>query len=415
MPLPALSGVRILLAVHIYLFHVKQAHDAGLLRFDCLAALPGPLANLMGRGHVSTGVFFELSGFLLAYAYLGEHGGLRGGSRGFWRGRFLRLYPLYLLSLLLLIPAPALLPFTARNPGVLETLGGVATSLTLTQAWFPTFALWWNAPAWALSAFAAFYAVFPLVGRWLAGRDRPELLRWAIGFGFLSWLPALGYLAIDPDGDAWTATSITLGGGWLTALRFNPLSWLPQFLAGAALGRWFAIGVDRGEIRPEEGRPWPSIGDAVAVGLLLFLATAVAVPYVPLRHGLLAPAVLVVLDDLARGRGLLARCLSLRPLGRLSEASFALFALQMPAGLWFCVAALTGPHGTTTQLIAMIVWTLGIAIGWAELVQRRLFRRGSQANGGDRPPSRAALCYHPVSSWNRSSSGLEVGRVDSGD
>ena len=147
--LPAMAGIRVFAAVHIYLFHVKQAHDAGLLTFSALSALPVPLANLMGRGYISTGFFFELSGFLLAYACLDSAGRLKQGLGEFWRRRFLRLYPLYFLSLLLLIPAPALLPFTARNPTPLEVVGGVATSLTLTQAWFPAFALWWNAPAWA--------------------------------------------------------------------------------------------------------------------------------------------------------------------------------------------------------------------------------------------------------------------------
>jgi len=371
-----MAGIRVFAAVHIYLFHVKQAHDAGLLTFPALSALPVPLANLMGRGYVSTGFFFELSGFLLAYACLDSAGRLKQGLRDFWRKRFLRLYPLYFLSLLLLIPAPALLPFTARNPSPLEVVGGVATGLTLTQAWFPAFALWWNAPAWALSAFAAFYAIFPVFGRWTAGLDRRRLLGLAIGLAFLSWIPAGAYLAADSAGDAWTVTSITLGGPWLSALRFNPLSWLPQFLAGAALGRWFALGVDRGEIRlAEKAGSRPSVGDAVVLGVLLFLALTPWIPYVPLRHGMLAPLLLVVMHDLARGRGLVARFLSGPTLGRISEASFSLFALQMPAGLWFCVFTLSSSRGTTTQLVAMIAWTIGVALLWAELIERRLFQR----------------------------------------
>ncbi len=33
---PALSGVRIFAALHIYVFHLKQAHDAGVLTFSAL-------------------------------------------------------------------------------------------------------------------------------------------------------------------------------------------------------------------------------------------------------------------------------------------------------------------------------------------------------------------------------------------
>ncbi len=309
--LPALAGVRIFAALHIYFFHLKQAHDAGLLRFSAISALPAPLASLIGRGHVSTGLFFQLSGFLLAYAYLDSSGRPKTTDWTFWRGRFVRLYPLYFLSLLLLVPAPALLPFTAKHPSTAEVAGGVLSSLTLTQAWFPAFALWWNAPAWALSAFAAFYAIFPAFSRWTAGLGQRGLKGLIIALTLLSWVPAGAYLLVNPAGDGWTATSITLGGPWLMALRFNPLSWLPQFLAGVVLGRLFGMRVDRGEIEPgKRARLWPSADDALALGILLFLAFARQVPYVPLRHGLLAPLALLVINDLAHGRGLLARLLS---------------------------------------------------------------------------------------------------------
>jgi len=288
--LPALAGVRIFAALHIYFFHLKQAHDSGLLRFSAISALPAPLASLIGRGHVSTGLFFQLSGFLLAYAYLDSSGRPKTTDWTFWRGRFVRLYPLYFLSLLLLVPAPALLPFTAKHPTTAEVAGGVLSCLTLTQAWFPAFALWWNAPAWALSAFAAFYAIFPAFSRWTAGLGQRGLKGLVIALTLLSWVPVGAYMLLNPAGDGWTATSITLGGPWLMALRFNPLSWLPQFLAGVVLGRLFGMRVDRGEIEPgRRARLWPAAGDALALGILLFLAFARQVPYVPLRHGLLAP------------------------------------------------------------------------------------------------------------------------------
>jgi len=388
--LPALTGVRIFAALHIYFFHLKQAHDAGVLRFPVLDRLPSPVANLLGRGYVSTGFFFQLSGFLLAYAYLDPSGRLKTSAREFWRGRFLRLDPLYALSLLLLVPAPALLPFTAKHPTPLEVAAGVTTSLTLTQAWFPSLALWWNAPAWALSAFATFYLILPAFARATAGLGRRRLTALTAILAASALLPALAYLALDPHGDAWGATPIALGGPWLNALRFNPLSWLPQFLSGVALGRLFSRQVDLGLVTPgSQEKPRPSAGDAVAAGLLLSLALVPGVAYVPLRHGLLAPLTLFVIADLARGRGLLGRLLAWRWFGRLSEASFSLFALQMPAGVWFCVAVVTSPRGTTAELLAMIAWTLLLAVVWAEAVQRpwieRLRDRGRSGLGRDAP------------------------------
>jgi peptidoglycan/LPS O-acetylase OafA/YrhL len=375
--LAALTGVRIFAALHIYFFHLKQAHDAGLLRFSILSQLPVPLTNLIGRGYVSTGFFFELSGFLLAYAYLKPAGRPQASAMTFWKGRFVRLYPLYLLSLILLVPAPALLPFTTKNPTPLEITIGVSTSLTLTQAWLPAYALWWNAPAWALSAFAAFYVVFPWFGRLISGLNEVTLLRLTAGLAVASWLPAGAYILLDPTGDAWTATSITLGGFWLNALRFSPLSWIPQFLAGVAFGRLFGVQVDR-DAGALGCRVRVSAGDVLAFGMLTFLAFAPQIPYVLLRHGLLAPFTLLLIAELARGHGLLSRVFSWRAFGRLSEASFSLFALQMPAGLWFCVAVLRSPTGTTAQFVGLVLWTFGLSVFWAEAVQRSLVERFRQ-------------------------------------
>ena len=383
--LPALTGVRIFAALHIYFFHLKQAHDAGLLRFPLFSQLPAPVANLIGRGYVSTGFFFELSGFLLAYACLKPSGALHAAPAAFWKARFARLYPLYFLSLVLLAPAPALLPFTAKNPTPLEITVGVSTSLTLTQAWFPRYALWWNAPAWALSAFGAFYLVFPWYGRLISGLGERGLIRLVVAMATLSWVPAAAYVLLDSSGDAWTANSITLGGFWLNVLRFNPLAWAPQFFAGVAVGRLFGLLVDRGGLQLNDSLR-VSGGDLVAFAMVLFLALTPRIPYVLLRHGMLTPFTLLVIAELARGHGLLARVFSWRAFALLSEASFSLFALQMPAGLWFCVAVLRSPNGTSTQLAGLIAWTLGLSLLWAEVNQRPMIKRlrrgrATQADG----------------------------------
>ena len=245
--LPALAGVRVVVALHIYFFHIMQAHQAGLLTFGLLNGLPAPLARLIGRGFISTGLFFQLSGLLLAYAYLDARGRPRVSDRSFWWGRFIRLYPLYFLSLFLLIPAPALLPITAKPASLGSLLGMAATNLTLTQAWFPSFAIAWNAPAWALSAFAFFYVIFPFFARFIADWDRGLLLGLLSGLVVLSGVPALAYFVMNPEGNATTAVSVTLGGFWLNVLRFDPLVWVPQFLSGVVLGRLIGLRMDRGE------------------------------------------------------------------------------------------------------------------------------------------------------------------------
>ena len=385
----ALAGVRIFAAVHIYLFHVKQAHDAGLLTFSVVSALPAPIANVISRGYISTGLFFELSGFLLAYAYLDSSGRLKTSDLAFWKSRFARVYPLYFLSLLLLVPAPALLPFTARHPTPLEVVGGATTSLTLTQAWFPSFALFWNAPAWALSAFAAFYAVFPAFGRWMANLGPRGLQRLVIVLTGVSWLPAMAYLLVNPAGDAWTATSIALGTVWLNALRFSPLTWLPQFLAGVALGRRFGLSVDRqgaqAVLRHAEdlarrcrGPGDPRVPGVCARGALRTTATwtprSAHAPgdRQPGSRQRLAGTILVVAWVRAILRG-------------------QLLAVGAPDAGWHLVLRSDSLVfvRATAHLLGMIVWTLGLAVVWAAFVQRPMLewlrRDRTRVPGGNHP------------------------------
>jgi peptidoglycan/LPS O-acetylase OafA/YrhL len=54
------------------------------------------------------------------------------------------------------------------------------------------------------------------------------------------------------------------------------------------------------------------------------------IPRFLLRHGILAPLYLVMIYDLAKSRGLLARCLSLPALKLLGNASFSIFLFQLP-------------------------------------------------------------------------------------
>ena len=139
------------------------------------------------------------------------------------------------------------------------------------------------------------------------------------------------------------------------------------------------------------GRAALSIGDSVAILALLFLAFAPPIPYVIFRHGLLAPLSLVAIAAIARGNGFLARLLSWPGFARMSEASFSLFALRMPAGVWYCVLVLSSPQGTSLQLVGMIVWTLGLSMIWSATVQNRLLKSLRRAERAKQDAPDAAL------------------------
>lgn len=358
--LKALTGIRFFAALHLFLFHVKQAHDVGFLRFPLLDRLPGPIAAFLDVGYISTGLFFILSGFVLAYVYLDDDGRLQTTAREFVTKRLRRLYPLYFVSLLLLAPAPMLLPKITNDLVPQQNLFAVvAANLTLTQSWFPNLALSWNAPAWALSAMLTYYIAFPFLSKRLSGRGQSQLRTIAITLTALGLLPALLYWWFDPTGDALTASPSTLGKSWFNALRFGPVTWLPQFVLGVVLGRLFVLDLLRSRT-PQPSTRRVCVGDFAALSILA-LAISKTVPYLFLRHGLLAPLFVVVVFDLARERGLFARLFAANWIQPLGETGFALFALQMPVGLWIRVLVVSDGVGTDLQYLLMIATTLGVS------------------------------------------------------
>src|ERR1700737_5255550 len=87
--LPALTGIRTLLAIFIILFHFTPPHL-------------GLLYPFIDNGYIFVGVFFLISGYVLTYNYADRGNTL--SKREFWLARIPRLYPVYLFVLLISLP-----------------------------------------------------------------------------------------------------------------------------------------------------------------------------------------------------------------------------------------------------------------------------------------------------------------------
>ncbi len=311
--LPALTGLRFAAALGILLFHYGG---------PLVAWAPAWVERVRVGGHVWVGLFYVLSGFVLARAHprpLGPE-----ARRAFYAARLARLYPAYLLAFLLVAPF-ALDRWAAGGPAAAAKAAVVAAAaLLLVQAWFPPLARLWNAPGWSTSAVAAFYAAFPFAAAALGRLGRRGL---ALAAG-AAWLASLSFpaawLLLRPDGSevelSWKEPF------WLEALKFHPVARAGEFLAGVALGLLDAR------------RPLLPRGGSVAAALALAAAVAVlawgGLPYPLLHNGALVPLFAVAVVGLARGAGPLARLLGSRPAQVLGDASFALYALQEPLWLW---------------------------------------------------------------------------------
>src|SRR5215831_11263584 len=87
----ALTSIRFFAAISVVFFHVG---------YMALAEWNAPLATVTSYGYAAVGLFYTLSGFVLAHTYLGRQTDLRA----FYVARFARVYPLYLVALILAFP-----------------------------------------------------------------------------------------------------------------------------------------------------------------------------------------------------------------------------------------------------------------------------------------------------------------------
>lgn len=232
--LQALTGLRFFAALGVVGYHCYCA--------PCEPGLPSWLGRLFGAGFTTVSLFFVLSGFILAYNYLDARGGFRGTAPDFYRARFARLYPIYLVALLVDLPLFLRSIHMASPPaGAGEVSLISAATLTLTQGWLALGRPTWNIVAWTLSVEAFFYAVFPWLGPWLGRRGSRALLAIAGG----AWLLGTSIM-LAPQ----AAAGLESGGGaalLVQGLRaFGqlpveaiPLARLPEFVIGVSLGVLF--------------------------------------------------------------------------------------------------------------------------------------------------------------------------------
>lgn len=362
--LPALTGLRFVAALPVVLCHLSLAVP-GL--FGARVA-----GVLVAGGYEAVSLFFILSGFILAHSYLGADGTLRGTRRAFYRARFARIYPVYVLAVVL-----AALPFAWGHDVRVSAPLALLATLTMTQAWLPLVDVAWLGPGWSLSCEALFYALFGLLARRFA-RVRRLLLVAALWWLAALAVPAL-YLLLAPDGRAHTGD--WAHALWLRAVLYNPLVRLPEFVLGVALGRLWARGARL---------PRPGVALLLAAGLLpALVALSGALPYALAHNGLLDPLFAVLLYALAQGpRGAgswLARALARPGTVLLGEASYALYLIHAPL-------LATLDHLGLLPLGRGALLAVPVAIGLSVLVYRHLERPARRALLAGVPARRARRC-----------------------
>lgn len=300
--LPALTGIRTLLAFNIVLFHFTPPYL-------------GPLRPLVENGFIFVNVFFLISGFVLTYNYSERAATLV--KRDFWMARFSRLYPVYLLVLVISLKMLQL-EWHARPHG--EFWAGLALTPLLLQGLSPVLATFWNTVAWTLSCEVSFYAVFPWLIRVRWPQRASRLMLLLLGLWVVNMLPSALYLLTNPDHltePVTRYTSTTL----IRFLKYTPLPYAATFLSGVTLARLqMSIAISE--------RKRMAIAAAALVGLGLFFAFAAPhIPYLTKHGGLLLPLFAALVFGLS-GTNPLASVFAWRPLLLIGESSYCLYLLH---------------------------------------------------------------------------------------
>ena len=301
-PLPALTGIRTLLALSIILFHFTPPHL-------------GLLYPIIQNGYVFVGVFFLISGYVLTYNYAGRAATLI--KREFWLARFSRLYPVYLLVLLLSV---TMLQDEWHARSHLEFFQGIVLTPFVLQGWSPSVATFWNTVAWTLSSEVVLYAAFPWLIR-LPWPGKPRTLVFLLlSFWIAGLIPHSLYLLLNPDHlagpvDRYSSTQL------LRFLKFTPLPYVCTFLSGVTLGK-----LQLSLMLTSRQRLVLSTVSLAAAGIF-FYTLVLRTPYLLMHGGLLTPIFAALVLGLS-GPHYLSALFSWRPLLLIGESSYCLYLLH---------------------------------------------------------------------------------------
>jgi peptidoglycan/LPS O-acetylase OafA/YrhL len=331
--LPALTGLRFVLAIWVILHHLT---GKGMMLEPWVQSLPPGLQLVVRGGYLAVGTFFVLSGFVLARSY-GEKEWNRGNLVRYGIARIARVYPGYLLSLLIVSPFiyRSLFAGGAGSSRRTELLADYGLVL---QGWNGSLGVGWNTPAWSLSCELFFYVCFPALLMFFGKRTWPRI---AIAAALSIVLPiALARMHVP----AW----------------WKPFYHTADFLVGIMASHLFdALAESRWTFK-QIGIWLYGIAGSVGALIVAFPQYARGVSF-PDLNSALRPVNVAILIGLAVGGGLPARMLSSRLLKYLGQASYSMYILHVPL-LWWYSRYMWRSTSVASQTAAAALYIAGVIV-----------------------------------------------------
>jgi peptidoglycan/LPS O-acetylase OafA/YrhL len=303
-----------------------------------------PFSDLLRSAPTAVSYLYVLSGFVMSLVYYRPNE--KFDMLGYWRTRFIRIYPLYIIAFGLVCVYYADSIFRIKPQKILA-------NIFVVQSWIPAYSQSFNYAAWSMTVEFFFYAVLPFLMLWMYRQSTKKLIWFSLAVWAISQL-----------------IHFTLWTGYYPEQKeiivYFPPFHLNSFIMGVVGGIWY--------LREGQNQRINSRVTLFFVALSFFLVAAYTVisssVFPSLPHdlqpmaGLLAPLLILFIVSLAMDRSWLSKILNHRFLVNLGETSYAIYILHVPL-VWLYERALESSTFITDPY-AVKQWTflpMIIAIG----------------------------------------------------
>ncbi len=219
----AIDGLRLITSLNIVLFHLY-----GIGGLWDLRERPEWLFRLIKGPAFHASVFFLLGGFIFTVKFADRAANFN--NKAFLKKRFLELYPLHLITTLVMAGLKVIYLFPSGDLDVPKLLSSIFMHLSLLWSLFPFGTYPLNRPSWALSAFFFCYILFgPSLKVVMKIRRKRSCMFYAAGCMLPLLLWGLLYGALGTPEKLYFFFHI-----------FAPVRFF-EFLLGMILGRFFVL------------------------------------------------------------------------------------------------------------------------------------------------------------------------------
>ncbi|MFZ6665190.1 acyltransferase family protein [Peijinzhouia sedimentorum] len=297
MRLEQLTFTRFIAAISIVVFH----YGTNIFPFNL-----DVFSFIFQQASIGVSYFFILSGFVMIIAY-GQKKRIQFDN--FIKRRVSRIYPVYLVAIILLMSFQLIMKIPIDSNGLIF-------NLTMIQAWIPGKALSFNSPAWSISVEMFFYISFPLLFNYFYTKIEIKKLFIYITLIFIISQCILHFVLGSSFYQGFPSKSHDF-------IFYSPLMHFNEFLVGNIFGLIF--------IRMGKSKNTDLQIIILLIVLIILLRFNYGINY---HNGMLAFIFVPIIFLVSSNTGIISKILKNKHLVFLGEISYGVYILQVPVYNW---------------------------------------------------------------------------------